>query len=38
MAEDRMSMFDLNKRLEEVMELNKIYYKEESGESDTESR
>ncbi len=37
-AEDRMSMGGLNKRLVEVMELNRIYYEEESGESDTETR
>jgi hypothetical protein len=33
-----MSMGGLNKRLEEVMELNRIYCEEESGESDTEAR
>jgi len=33
-----MSMGGLNKRLVEVMELNRIYYEEESGGSDTEPR
>jgi|688.fasta_scaffold434159_2 hypothetical protein len=33
-----MSMGGLNKRLVEVMELNRIYYEEESGASDTETR
>jgi hypothetical protein len=37
-AEDSLSMGGLNKRLVEVMELNRIYYEEESGESDTETR
>jgi hypothetical protein len=33
-----MSMGGLNKRLVEVLELNRIYYEEESCESDTEAR